>query len=100
MSSILASARSFSVMLIFAVLCQGCDPTTHETLRVGVDGSGLRTTRFTVNAGGSKSFIIVPDPGYLIKDVTVDGRSVGPVATYMFNGINMDHTIEATFVPK
>ncbi|OFZ54553.1 MAG: hypothetical protein A2428_17575 [Bdellovibrionales bacterium RIFOXYC1_FULL_54_43] len=60
----------------------------------------MRTTRFTVNAGGSKSFIIVPDPGYLIKDVTVDGRSVGPVATYMFNGINTDHTIEATFVPE
>jgi hypothetical protein len=53
----------------------------------------------TVNLGDSKTFTIIPNNGYHIKDVKVDGKSVGAVSTYTFNNITSDHTIEATFEP-
>ena len=53
----------------------------------------------TVNAGESKTFTITPNAGYKIKDVKVDGVSVGAVSTYTFENITMDHTIEAIFEP-
>ncbi|MEM3423779.1 MAG: S8 family serine peptidase, partial [Nitrososphaeria archaeon] len=46
---------------------------------------------------GSQTFTITPDPHYHIKDVLVDGNSVGPVPSYTFENINDNHTIEAYF---
>ncbi len=53
-----------------------------------------------VNYGDSKTFTITPNPGYKIKDVNVDGVSVGAVLTYKFSNITSDHTIEAVFEIK
>ncbi len=44
-------------------------------------------------------FEIIPDNGMQIKDVIVDGSSMGPVSEYNFRNINTTHTIEATFEP-
>ena len=52
----------------------------------------------TVPKGESKTFTITPDPGYHIKDVLVDGKSVGAVSTYTFKEVVADHTIHAAFV--
>ncbi len=52
----------------------------------------------TVLAGVDQAFTIMPDSGYGIDDVTVDGVSVGPVGTYTFLNIQSSHRIEATFV--
>ncbi|MCW1300728.1 MAG: ABC transporter substrate-binding protein [Candidatus Parvarchaeota archaeon] len=38
------------------------------------------------------------DPGFKIKDVLVDGNSVGPVSSYTFENIDNNHTIEAQFI--
>ena len=51
----------------------------------------------TVNYGDSKTFTITPNQGYRIKDVLVDGTSVGAVSTYTFDNITSDQTIEAFF---
>ena len=51
----------------------------------------------TVPKGESKTFTITPDPGYYIKDVLVDGKSVGAVSTYTFKEVVADHTIHAAF---
>ena len=40
-------------------------------------------------------FGIAPDEGYVIRDVIVDGASVGAVSSYTFSGVTSDHTIEA-----
>jgi len=50
-----------------------------------------------VNAGGNQTFTIAPNTGYAIAGVTVDGSSVGAVASYAFNGVAANHTISATF---
>ncbi len=51
----------------------------------------------TVPKGESKTFTITPDSGYYIKDVLVDGKSVGAVSTYTFKEVVANHTIHATF---
>ena len=45
----------------------------------------------------NQTLTILPDSGYKIKDVKVDGVSVGAVSSYTFNNVTSDHTISATF---
>ncbi|BBB32873.1 hypothetical protein TTHT_1360 [Thermotomaculum hydrothermale] len=51
----------------------------------------------TVTVGSDKTYTITPDSDYSIKDVLVDGQSVGAVSTYTFTNITNDHTIEVKF---
>ena len=51
----------------------------------------------TVKRDGSQPFTITPNSGYQIADVKVDGTSVGAVASYTFENVTANHTIEATF---
>jgi hypothetical protein len=46
---------------------------------------------------GTITFTIKPDKNYVVKDVLVDGISVGAVTTYTFSSVIVDHTIEVTF---
>ncbi len=54
----------------------------------------------TVPKGDNKTFTITPDSGYHIKDVLVDGKSVGAVSTHTFENVVDNHTIHATFARK
>lgn len=54
----------------------------------------------TVNYGDSKTFDITAGKGYHIKDILVDGKSVGPSETYEFKYIDSAHTIGAVFEKK
>ena len=47
--------------------------------------------------GATPTFTITPDAGYSIADVTIDGTSIGAVATYTFPALTAAHTIAATF---
>ncbi len=63
----------------------------------GTGGSIDPSESIPVSHGRSKSFSIKPDSRYLIKDVLVDGQSVGRVAKYEFKDVAADHTIQALF---
>ncbi|MBP9019864.1 MAG: copper amine oxidase N-terminal domain-containing protein [Bacteroidales bacterium] len=63
----------------------------------GSGGTISPSGTISVNYGDSKTFTITPNPGYKIKDVKVDGVSVGAVSNYTFENITSDHTIEAIF---
>ena len=52
-----------------------------------------------VEEGTSQTIKITPSSGYKIKDVKVDGASIGALTTYTFENITSDHKIEATFEP-
>ena len=69
------------------------------TSSAGPNGSISPKGQTSVDKGGSKEFIITPDPGYVIADVLVDGRSVGEKANYTFTNVTSNHTISATFRP-
>jgi len=63
----------------------------------GANGSITPDTTQTVPFGGSSAFTIAPAPGYFIKDVLVDGVSVGAVTSYTFNNVVANHTLSASF---
>lgn len=81
----------------------------------GSIGSGTSTTRYRITAycdknegkitpyvmrilkGSNQTVTITPNEGYKIKDVEVDGESVGPVSEYTFKRIKENHTINAYF---
>jgi hypothetical protein len=50
--------------------------------------------------GSSQEFSIVPDPGYQVSSVVVDGSSApGASTSYTFSNISGSHTITAVFTP-
>ncbi|MBW2062185.1 MAG: SBBP repeat-containing protein [Deltaproteobacteria bacterium] len=51
----------------------------------------------SVQEGANQTFSITPDDGSSIKDIIVDGNSVGAVSSYTFYNVKEDHTIEASF---
>ncbi len=63
----------------------------------GPDGSINPSGTTFVNGGDSYTFTMNPDTGYTVKDVTVDGDSVGAVFSYTFPNVTGNHVIEVTF---
>ncbi|NOY23301.1 MAG: hypothetical protein GXO70_07310 [Acidobacteria bacterium] len=51
----------------------------------------------TAPEGSNKTFVLHSDEGYHVRDVLVDGVSIGVVISYTFQNINSNHTIEAEF---
>ena len=62
-------------------------------------------THGTISPGGTvkvksntaKAFSIVPQKGYRVADVTVDGVSKGAITRFTFDRVKADHAIHATF---
>jgi len=70
------------------------------TIKVSVEGIGGTITpsgAVVVNSGANQTFTITPNTGYHIKDVKVDGSSVGAMTSYTFNNVTTDHTITTSF---
>jgi len=63
----------------------------------GDGGSISPSGAVAVVYGGSQAFSIVPDTGYRILDVKVDGDSVGKNSTYTFTMVTKSHAIYAAF---
>ncbi len=74
------------------------EPVTYTlTPSAGLGGTITPSTPQLVPAGGSKLFTIAANSGYHVKNVLVDGASVGAVGTYEFKDVTEDHTIAASF---
>jgi hypothetical protein len=54
----------------------------------------------TVTEGGSQTFAIAPNPGFLVAGVTVDGASQGAISEFTFASVTADHEISAAFVAQ
>ncbi|MCI6255508.1 MAG: InlB B-repeat-containing protein [Clostridiales bacterium] len=67
------------------------------TVTAGSGGKVDPSGTISVTKGQSKTLTITPDDGYVIKDVVVDGKSVGAVATYTLDKISAAHTIRVSF---
>jgi hypothetical protein len=52
-----------------------------------------------VSTNMTKTFTITPINRYHIRDVQVDGVSVGQVTSYTFTGVTKTHTLKAFFDP-
>jgi hypothetical protein len=69
------------------------------TASAGAGGSIDPSGAVQVSAGSNKTFQFIPDAGYEVLDVTVDGSSVGSNTSYTFTNVSSNHTITVTFTP-
>ncbi len=58
---------------------------------------GYVSSSKTVDFGQDATFVIYPFVGNLLKDVVVDGQSVGAVQEYVFENVTQNHTINVIF---
>ena len=63
----------------------------------GANGSISPGSTVVVSHGMSQTFTITHAAGYSVKDVLVDGKSVGAVTSYTFPNTSACHRIAATF---
>ncbi len=89
--------------------------STNRVSSGGGGGGGATTTKYKIDVivgnngnispkgsikvieGTDKLFEITAKSGYVIKDVLVDGKSVGKVTEYVFVNVTKEHSIEAIF---
>ena len=64
----------------------------------GGNGAIVPSGTIKVESGSFKSFEMIPDNGYRVSDVLVDGSSLGSIDKYTFFNIQSGHTIEVIFV--
>lgn len=83
----------------FIVLSDG--PTVTHVITATASAGGCIDPEGPVRVqdGRDVPFAIVPDEGYAVEDVKVDGVSQGPLFSYTFEGVTRDHAIEASFAP-
>ena len=74
----------------------GYIPAYLITVKAGPGGTITPKTT-TILMGASATFNVIPDDGYEVLDVMVDGESVGAVTTYTFDEVTIQHSIAATF---
>ena len=74
-------------------------PITNYTITAtaGANGTISPSGEVTVAEGTNKTFTITANSGYHIKDVKVNGTSVGAVATYTFENVSANATITVEF---
>ncbi|MFI5253790.1 MAG: T9SS type A sorting domain-containing protein, partial [Bacteroidota bacterium] len=66
----------------------------------GANGTISPTPSTTVNYGGSQHFSIIPNTGYHVDSLIIDGVNITSDTQYTFSGIVSNHTIRATFAPN
>jgi len=67
------------------------------TSSAGLHGLISPSGSVKVNYGSSKEFTITPDAGFRLKNLVVDGVSVGRSGKYTFSNVKGNHTISAAF---
>ncbi|MES3032114.1 MAG: choice-of-anchor C family protein [Patescibacteria group bacterium] len=63
----------------------------------GSHGSISPSGSVVVNSGSNQAFTITADSGFHVKNVWVDGSSVGAVGTFTFSNVLANHRIVASF---
>jgi hypothetical protein len=67
------------------------------TASAGTGGTITPNGTISVPYGGSQTFVIIPNTGYRIDYVVVNGSSQGPISSYQFPNVTTSHTISAAF---
>ena len=71
--------------------------TWRITASAGAGGAITPSGVVTVRTPDTQTFLMLAADGYRVRDVVVDGRSVGAVKTYQFPAVTKDHTIAVSF---
>ena len=78
------------------------EEVTDYTIRATANGGGKLSPEgtITVPEHGNQTFRMTANKGYVIKDVLVDGNSVGAVETYTFTNVTRNHDLKAVFAKE
>ena len=83
---------------ISVTISKGPEPVEYTvSVTAGKGGSVSPRGQVTVPEGEKAEFVIVPDEGYVIREVKIDGQDMGPVERYMFEDVTADHTLYVVF---
>jgi len=63
----------------------------------GANGNISPSGNALVEQGGDIVFTMIPNVGYQVTNVVVDGTGIGPVETYTFTNVTSNHSIHVTF---
>ena len=73
-------------------------PTEHTiTVTAGKGGSVSPKGTVSVEDGKNQTFTFTPSSGYQVKEVKVDGKSIGAADKYTFPSVAEDHTLYVVF---
>ena len=106
---VLVDGVSVGPVTIYAFTAVTADHTIHASFAIatftitpsaGANGIISPGTPQTVAYGAEQAFTITPAVGHHVADVLVDGVSVGPVTSYVFQNVTADHAISASFAPS
>jgi PKD repeat protein len=67
------------------------------TASSGSNGRIVPSGIISVGCGSDRTLTIVPDPGYVVTDIIVNGESVGSYSSYTLSNIQSDQTIHVDF---
>jgi hypothetical protein len=97
--------KSVGMVTGYTFKAVGADHTIHATFTettgnvysitaaAGYGGSITPAGEILVNENEDRTFTMVPNYGYMITDVLVDGVSAGAVSAYTFSAVVADHSI-------
>lgn len=91
--------------LVTVTISKGPEPSPSPkghtiSVTAGKGGSISPKGLVVVEEGKDQTFTITPDEGYEVKEVKVDGTSIGLVQSYTFTKVSGDHSIYAVFKKK
>lgn len=70
------------------------------TIQASAGANGIITPSGTVTVaqGANQSFSMIPNTGYEVQAVYIDGNSVGALTSYTFTNVTANHQIHVTFI--
>lgn len=70
-----------------------------HTITATAGANGIITPSGTISVahGSNQSFSMIPNEGYVIQEVYIDGNPIGPISAYTFTNVIEDHYIYVAF---
>ncbi len=87
--------------LVTVTVSKGPENEEHEiSVTAGKGGTISPKGAVAVKDGEDQTFTITPDADYEIREVKVDGSSMGALESYTFTEVTEDHTLYVVFAKK
>lgn len=98
------SVQAVSAAIVLILLCctfiAGAAQTYIITAEAGPGGSINPSGDVPVPKDSDQVFLIQANDGYVRESVIIDGKNLGDLQFWNFQGVSSDHTIRATFLQK
>lgn len=87
--------------IVTVTVSKGPETTEYViTVTAGKGGTISPKGIVSVADGEDQAFTITADDGYEVREVKVDGKDIGPVASYSFEKVTEDHSLYVVFAKK